>query len=428
MGRSQGKRGRARKPRTLRTETYGKGSIYQDKRGVWWYQPPPKDGRRLTRIRAASEQAARLAQKDHLAKREQGVAVSDIPLTKEWFEFWLREHVAPGLEASTVAWYRYLMEHYILPAIGEIRLDAVTSDRLILLQNQLRQHLALRTVGRIHELLNRSFRKATVARKIPFNPMDAVERPRVPRTKQESFTEEEIAAIRKAVRGHRLEPLYDLAFLQGFRRGELLGLLISEYDRTAGTIKVSGQVQTVAGTTQRKGKGKSDNATRIVPLTPRQQQLLEAHLAWLAEERARLGTDWKEHGLLFPSTKGTPIIPRNLNRHFYDLLVDAGVIASEAPPEKQPGMSGPRRTKRIATGEKEALHKLRHTAATRFDTVKATKAQQKAIMGHSPGDVTEGYVHPPLTELRAVLVAAEREMLRWAAERESRQATKGAGH
>jgi integrase len=165
-----------------------------------------------------------------------------------------------------------------------------------------------------------------------------------------------------------------------------------------------------------------------VPLTPRQQQLLEAHLARLAEERARLGTDWKEHGLLFLSTRGTPIVPRNLNRHFYDLLVGAGVIASAAPPEKQPGMSGPRRTKRIATGDKEALHKLRHTAATRFDTVKATKAQQKAIMGHSPGDVTEGYVHPPLSELRAVLAAAEREMLRWAAERGSRPATKRAGY
>ena len=117
-----------------------------------------------------------------------------------------------------------------------------------------------------------------------------------------------------------------------------------------------------------------------MPLTPRQQELLDAHLARLAEERAHLGTDWKEHGLLFPSTKGTPMIPRNLNRHFYDLLVGVIVIASEAPPEKQPGMSGPKRTKRIPTSDKEALHKLRHTAATRFDTVKATKAQQKAIM------------------------------------------------
>ena len=37
-------------------------------------------------------------------------------------------------------------------------------------------------------------------------------------------------------------------------------------------------------------------------------------------------------------------------------------------------------------------------------------------------------IHPPLGELRAVLVAAEREMLRWATEKESRPATKGAGH
>jgi hypothetical protein len=38
-----------------------------------------------------------------------------------------------------------------------------------------------------------------------------------------------------------------------------------------------------------------------------------------------------------------------------------------------------------------------------------------------------GNVHPPLSELRVVVVAAEREMLRWAAEKESTPA-KGAGH
>ena len=80
----------------------------------------------------------------------------------------------------------------------------------------------------------------------------------------------------------------------------------------------------------------------------------------------------------------------------------------------------------MPTGDKQPLHKLRHSAATRFDTVKATKAQQKAIMGHSPGDVTEGYAHPPLSELRAVLIAAEREMLRWA--KESGQVARGTRH
>lgn len=381
-----------RKRRTLRSETYGKGSVYQDKKGVWWYQPPAKDGRRLPRIRAASEQGAKLAQRDHLAKLEQGAAVTGIPTVKEWFEQWLREYVAPGLEDSTISWYRYLVEHYILPAIGDMLMTALTSDHLIKLQNKLRQHLALRTVGRIHELLDRACKKAMTVtpRIILHNPMDAVERPRVARSPQKAMQPEHEQAFRKAVAGHHLELAYDLMLLQGFRRGEILGLLISEYDAARGTVKVSGQVQTVTGKTKRKGKAKSDAGIREVPITSRQQQMLDQHLAYLAGERQRLGLEWKEHGLLFPSKIGTPIAPRNFNRHYDQTQEKAGI---------------PHYT----------LHATRHTAATRFNTVRAPKPNQQAIMGHSPGDVGDGYIHPPLGELRQVLIDAEREMLKHAA-------------
>jgi integrase len=321
---------------------------------------------------------------------DKGVAVAELPTVNGWFEFCLREHIAPGLEDSTIQWYRYLTEHYILPAIGEARIDLVTSDHLIMLQNQLRKRLGLRTVARIHELLDRVFTKAAVSRKIAYNPMDAVERPRVPRSPQKAYEPAHAATFRRAVQGHRLELLYDLMFIQGFRRAEALALLITEYDATKGVLKVSGQVQTVKGKTARKGKTKSESGVRFVPLTPRQQGMMEVHLAQLADERKRLGVEWKEHGLLFPSERGTPMIPRNLNRHYYQTQEKAGI---------------PHYT----------LHATRHTAATAFDTAKATPSQQKAIMGHSPGSVTEGYIHPALSELYAVLLLAEDAQMRWAA-------------
>ena len=356
-----------------------------------------------------------MAQKDHLDQREKGVAVSDIPTVREWFDFWFREHVAPGLKPKTLEWYRYLIGHYITPAIGDLVLNTVTGDHLIVLQNQLRRELGVRTVARVHELLNRAFKKAAVTRKIPFNPMDAVERPRVPRSKQVAFTPPEVAAIRREIVGTRLELLYDLALLQGFRRGELLGLLISEYDASKETILVSGQVQTIAGTTARQGSPKSEAGKREVPLTPRQQELMRAHLATLKAERDRLGMEWKEHFLLFPSERGTPMIPRNLYRHYQDMLVRAGVVASTAAAPKEAGISGPKRTKPIPTGASIPLHRMRHTAATRLNTVKVTPNVRQAIMGHGPGDVGEGYIHPEISELRTALIDAEQEMLRWAA-------------
>lgn len=341
--------------------------------------------------------------------------MTGIPLVAEWFDFWFREHVAPGLKPKTLEGYRYLIGHYITPAIGKLRLDTVTSDQLIVLQNQLRKHLSARTVARIHELLDRAFKKAVVSRKLVYNPMDAIERPRVPRSKQVGFTASEVAAIRKEIAGTRLELLFDLGLLQGFRRGELLGLLITEYSAARGTILVTGQVQTIDRMTQRHSSPKSEAGKREVPLTPRQQRLVQEQLGRLQEERRQAGVEWKEHGLLFPSEKGTPMLPRNLYRHYQELLIRAGVRASEAPKAKAAGVSGPKPKRRIATGASISLHRMRHTAASRLDSVKATPNVRKAILGHEPGDVSESYVHPALSELRVALIDSEQEMLRHAA-------------
>ncbi len=385
MGRRQG----ARK-RTLRSEAYGKGSVYQDNKGYWWYQPPAKDGQRLARQRYADEQSAKLGQADHLAQRTARIDHLNAPTVQIWLGFWLNEHVAPDIKPKTLEWYTYLIETYILPAIGEIPLLHLTSDHLIKLQNQLRARLGNRTVARIDALLARALKKAVVSRKIMHNPMEAIDAPRVARSKQEAMTVDEVGQFREGLADARLELLYDLALLQGLRRGELLGLLISEYDRARGTIKVSGQVQTIGGVTARQGSPKSENSIRELPLTPRQQGLIERHLARLQDERLRFDLDWKEHGLLFPSEHGTPMIPRNLSRHYYQSQKRAGI-------------------------DRHSFHTMRHTAATRLDAVKASPAVTAAILGHGPASVTGGYIHVSIEEKRAALLESERVMLRRAA-------------
>lgn len=381
-----------KRKRSARSATYGQGSIYQDKEGRWWYQPTALEGKRLPRIRAADKQGALLAKKDHLAKREARIDLDSALTCQKWFDFWLREHVAPGLKPKTIEWYRYLIEHYILPNIGDVVLDRLNSDDLIKLQNHLREHLADRTVNRIMGFVARGLKKAVKARKLLYNPAEAIDLPRIPRKVQNAFSEEQEKAFRTAFAGKRLALLYDIALLQGLRRGELLGLLISEYDPERGVIKVTGQVQTIAKQTKRYPTPKTENGEREIALTPRQQLALNAHLAQLQEERMRLGLDWHEHGLLFPSEVGTPIIPRNLSRAYYRLLHTA----------KLPTMP---------------FHWMRHTAATRLDarSVGASESCKAAILGHSPKSVTGGYIHVPIEEMRAALVSAEAEMLRKAA-------------
>jgi integrase len=402
---------RRRRAKTVRSEAYGKGSVYQDGNGIWWFQPPPKDGKRIKRERYATEAAAELAQAHHLADRKKKVDQTELPTVEFWFRFWFREHVKPGLKPKTIEWYEFIIDTYIIPAIGHMILKEVTGDHLIALQNMLREHLAIRTVARVHAMLNRAFKKALVSRKIDYNPVDAVEAPRVPRAKKGAFTMQEIAKIRGALEGDRLELLYDLMYLDGLRRGEALGLLLMEC--LEGAITVSGQIQTIDGNTSRSGSPKSDNSIRTLPLTERQRNLLRTHLERISEERRSKG--WQEHGLLFPSTNGTPILPRNLNRHWYNVLIRAGIIASVEPAPSPSGKSGPKPTKRVATGKKIPLHQLRHTAASRLNSIKATPRVIQGILGHGPGTVSEGYIHPEQWEMLEALELSEQFMLRKAA-------------
>jgi len=62
------------------------------------------------------------------------------------------------------------------------------------------------------------------------------------------------------------------------------------------------------------GKGRS------VRLTRKAAAALRAHRKRQLEERmARTGL-WQDHGLVFPSSVGTPLSARNLQRHFKALL------------------------------------------------------------------------------------------------------------
>jgi integrase len=81
-------------------------------------------------------------------------------------------------------------------------------------------------------------------------------------------------------------------------------------------------------------------------------------------ERQAAGDRWKEHGLLFTTGIGTPIEPRNINRHFDQLCERAGV-------------------RRIR------VHDLRHSCATLLYDQGVTLDRIQDVLGHSSPTVTK---------------------------------------
>ena len=61
-----------------------------------------------------------------------------------------------------------------------------------------------------------------------------------------------------------------------------------------------------------------------IPLPKITQRVLIEHRDQQAARRADAGGLWTEHDLVFPTSVGTPMEPRSLNRHFNGIRTHAG--------------------------------------------------------------------------------------------------------
>ncbi|MEU4462699.1 tyrosine-type recombinase/integrase [Streptomyces sp. NPDC024017] len=105
---------------------------------------------------------------------------------------------------------------------------------------------------------------------------------------------------------------------------------------------------------------------------------LRRHRERQAEEREAAGEQWRETGLVFTTRRGTPIEPRNLNRHFYPIRERLGLDVR--------------------------FHDLRHTCVTLLLGLGIPPHIVRDLVGHSALDVTMNiYAHADMTEKRAAL-------------------------
>lgn len=120
--------------------------------------------------------------------------------------------------------------------------------------------------------------------------------------------------------GHRLEALFTVTLLLGLREGEVLGLRWKDVDFAKYTLRVEQTVQRVQGKLVL-GSPKTRGSKRTLPMPTKVEHVLNEYAARQAKERAIREEDWKDHDLVFPSTCGTPLDPRNLLRQFKNVLL-----------------------------------------------------------------------------------------------------------
>jgi integrase len=134
---------------------------------------------------------------------------------------------------------------------------------------------------------------------------------------------EEAGALYAAMMADRFWCYWLVAFTTGFRRGEGLGMRWSDLDLETLVWRPHESVQRIDGKLVSKGL-KTRASRKPVPLPV---AAAEALGRWqLEQKKMRLAsTVWADHDLVFTTTIGTAIEPRNINRQWAKVCENAGV-------------------------------------------------------------------------------------------------------
>ncbi len=254
------------------------------------------------------------------------VAASKLTLAKFLVEEWLpgRRH---DLKPTTFVSYETNLRVHVVPALGAIRLQALTARDLNQFYAQLLadrdeggKGLSPKTVRYIHTTVHRALRDAERWGLVQRNVAASANAPRQTRPQERrTWSADEAATFLEAVRDDELYTLLHLAIATGMRRGELLGLRWRDLDSNQGFVRVR-QNAVEVGYHVVYTEPKTAKSRREIAIDPDTVGILEAH-----RQRRLYGATTEPDSLIFRYADGTPIHPQTVTARFRTLCKRAGV-------------------------------------------------------------------------------------------------------
>jgi integrase len=225
----------------------------------------PKTGkRRVVRRRATDPDDAE--RKLTRLQREWGIAgeVAFVRLD-EYLADWLSA-VKPSVAPSTFVSYQGHIDKHIAKSLGHLTVGSLRpTDVQRFVQRLHDSGLSASTVAHVVSTLRMALGEAVRDGELTVNAAQHVRLPRQTHAPIEAMTLDRAQAIRKAVKGHWLEPVITLLLGTGMRVGEACALDWRDVDLAKGSAFVR--------------RGKTRAATRTVPLVPFVVKALKAHRA-----------------------------------------------------------------------------------------------------------------------------------------------------
>jgi len=370
---------------------HGEGTIYKRKNGTWAAQVTigrdPLTGKLKRKTFYGKTRKEVQEKRDtFMAEVKTGTYVEPNKTTfGDWTARWLELYVKPKVKMSTYSKYQIHLKTHIIPNLGHIELQNLTTDHIQEFYNALAKTHSSSVVAIVHQTVSGALKAAVKQKVILNNPAEHTVRPSVKYKEIMPLSKEEVAVYLEAAKGERLYAAFLLDFYTGLRRGELLALRWGDIDLDEGILKVKQSLSRVENPDTGKSElifsePKTESSKREVPLLPFVVQELRAHKARQNEEKLLLGATYQDNGLVFATAEGKPVEPRNLLRKHKAILKKAG-LRSEI-----------------------RIHDIRHTFGTLLAQAGENPKNLQAILGHADIRTTLGtYCHSGIEDKKRTM-------------------------
>ncbi len=293
-------------------------------------------------------------------------------LLKQWLVQWFNTYKISTIKPQTKELYKIIIDTIIIPQIGDNKLKELKPIHIQAFINKLYNFgdgYATSTLQKVKNILNPAFKSAITNKMIVHNPCEGLQLPRSKAKEVIAFSREEQLRFESIAINHNFGEAFIFCLDTGLRCGELLALSWDDIDFKKCQVKVHKTLISVKDNKTKKLKlevqntPKTQSANRIIPLTDRCINLLKEL------KKKRLQKGFNDNNIVFCSSAGTHIYPKNFRRAMNNICTKAKIC-------------------------KSGIHVLRHSFATRLFEEKVPVKIVSQLLGHSKIEVTlNTYVH-----------------------------------
>ena len=251
-----------------------------------------------------AECAAKLKQlRDSIAAPAQEQPKPGI-LLKDWLDHWYQGYKKPMLRPNTQMSYERRIYQHIIPALGNIQMDKLTTADIQKFYADLKQSgrltreeifgegLSDQTVRGIHTTLHAALDKAMAEKLIFRNPAEGCSLPPAKAREMQVLTPEEIQRLLIQAKEDGCFELLLLELSTGLRRGEICALRWSDGDFEKGTLSIERTVQSIPGIGLVFNTPKTRQGKRCLRIGADCVELLQEYRRYQKVKRFRIGSAW----------------------------------------------------------------------------------------------------------------------------------------